>query len=44
MVTSEGVFTGGDDTYKNLLTQEEYDRIQKIFVSELSQKARESIV
>lgn len=42
-VTSVGVFAGGDDTYKKLLTQEEYDRIEKVFRDQLINDARESI-
>lgn len=44
MVTSLNAFTGGDDTYKNLLSAEEYARIEKVFRDQLVQDARESIL
>lgn len=42
--TSVGIFVGGDDTSKKLLTQEEYDRIEKIFKEQLTQDATEAIL
>ncbi len=43
-ITSVAPFVGGDDTYKNLLTQEEYARLEKIFRDELISKAKEFII
>jgi hypothetical protein len=43
-VTSVGVFAGGDDTYKKLLTEDEYKRIEKVFREQLINDAREEIL
>lgn len=43
-MTSVSAFNGGDDTYKNLLSPEEYARIEKIFREQLIQNAREYIL
>lgn len=43
-VTSVGVFAGGDDTYKKLLTEDEYARIEKVFRDQLINDAREFIL
>lgn len=37
-------FRGGDDVYKNVLNQEEYTRIEKIFRDQLIQDARKSLL
>jgi len=39
-----GVFAGGDDTYKKLLTEDEYKRIEKVFREQLINDAREEIL
>lgn len=44
VVTSVSDFKWGDDVYKNIFSQEEHDRIEKIFKSQLIQNARESIL
>ncbi len=44
IVTSLNAFTGWDDTYKNLLTEGEYARIEKVFRDQLTHDARESIL
>lgn len=35
-------FSGGDDVYQTLITQDEYARIEKIFREQFAQKARET--
>lgn len=43
-ITALSDFRWGDDVYKNILTQEEHARIQKIFRDQLVQGARESLL
>lgn len=43
-VTSVGNFTGGEDTYKKVLSQEEYNRIENVYKSQLSESASEFIL
>lgn len=43
-ITAVNDFRGGDDVYKNVLTQEEYTRIEKIFRDQLIQDARKSLL
>jgi len=39
-----GAFTGGNDTYKKVLSQEEYNRIENVYKSQLTESASEFIL
>lgn len=43
-VTSSGAFVWGGDSYKKILTQEEYNRIEKVFREQLISNAREALL